>query len=109
MLTHRGVASYLLDRNLISPESIVTDDLVVTDVSQRNRNFKVISQDGPCYLLKQGVDREGIGTVAHEADVYQFLQSHSQNRFDRYLPRLCGYDSEENILIVEFLRHTQNL
>ena len=109
MLTERDVVPYLLQRNLVSAQSIIEGDLVVEDASRRNRNFQVISERGPCYLLKQGVGQEGIATVAHEAAVYQFLQSHTRNGLDCYLPRLCEYDSEEHMLILEFLRHTQNL
>jgi thiamine kinase-like enzyme len=108
-LSQRTVVPYLLQRHLISLDSIVAGDLSVEDASRRNRNFKIISEHGPCYLLKQGVGREGLATVAHEAAVYDFLQSYTRNGFDCYLPRLCDYDPKEHILILEFMRHTENL
>jgi Phosphotransferase enzyme family len=110
MLTQRAVVPYLLQHKLISEQAIVEGDLVVLDASRRNLNFQVISERGPCYLLKQGVGPDGIETVGHEAAVYQRLQASTGNLgFDRYLPRFFGYDPKERILIVEFLRDAQNL
>src|ERR1043165_2041700 len=110
MLTQRAVVPYLLQRKLISEQAIVEGDLAVVDASRRNRNFQVISERGPCYLLKQGLEPDGIGTVRHEAAVYQHLQSSIRNLgFDRYLPGFFGYDTKEEVLIIEFLRESQNL
>ena len=75
MLTQLEVAAYLLQHDLISAASIVEGDLAVADASRRNRNFKVISERGPSYLLKQGVGSGGKATLAHEAVVYEFLRS----------------------------------
>ena len=69
MLTQRTVVPYLLQRKLISEQAIVEGDLAVVDTSRRNCNFEVISKRGPCYLLKQGVEPDGIKTVRHEATV----------------------------------------
>jgi hypothetical protein len=110
MLTQRAVVPYLLQHGLISEQAIVEGDLAVVDASRRNLNFQVVSEHGPCYLLKQGVGPDGIETVGHEAAVYQRLQSSAGNLgFDRYLPRFFAYDPKERILIIEFLRDAQNL
>lgn len=110
MLTQSEVASYLLKRKLVSAESIVDGDLVVIDVSRRNRNYKVISERSPGYLLKQGVGPEGIATLTNEAAVYQLLQSNRSTRgLDCYLPRCYEYDPEEHILILELQRNGQDL
>ncbi len=110
MLTQRAVIPYLLQRRLISEEWIVEGDLAVVDASRRNLNFQVVSERGPCYLLKQGVGPDGIETVVHEATVYQRLQSSIGNlRFERYLPRFFEYDPKERVLIIEFLRDAENL
>ena len=109
MLAQSEVAPYLLQRQFISALSIVQGDLTVVDVSRRNRNFKVISEQGPCYLLKQGVGAEGIATIAHEAAIYQWLQSIPESKELRgYLPHYYGYDPQEHLLILEFLRGAQD-
>lgn len=110
MLTQRAVVPYLSRRKLISEQAIVEGDLKVADASRRNINFQVISERGPCYLLKQGVGPDGIETISHEAAIYQRLQASAGNPgFDRYLPRFFGYDPKERILIIEFLRDAQTL
>lgn len=110
MLTQHAVVPYLLQRKLISEQAIVEGDLAVVDASRRNCNFQVISERGPCYLLKQGVEHDGIKTIRHEATVYQRLHSSIGNLgFDRYLPCFFGYDTKERVLIIEFLREAQNL
>ncbi len=110
MLTQSEVAPYLLKRGLVSAESIVEGDLVVMDVSRRNRNYKVVSERGPSYLLKQGIGPEGIETIANEAAVYQLLHSdRSTHGLDRYLPHCYGYDPEEHILILELVRNGRDL
>jgi hypothetical protein len=110
MLTQSKVGLYLLKRGFVSAESIVKGDLVVVDASRHNRNYKVISEHGPSYLLKQGVDEEGMATLANEAAVYQFLQSGiGTHKLDRYLTHCYGYDPEDHILILELLRDGQDL
>jgi hypothetical protein len=103
------VAPYLLHRGMISAASIVDGDLRVVDASRRNRNFKIIKERGPCYLLKRGVGQDGIATVAHESTVYQFLGAMPGHvNFQRYLPRYYGYDENERILILELLGDAQD-
>jgi hypothetical protein len=110
VLTQSEVVPYLLKRNLVRTASIVESDLVVTDVSRRNRNYTVLSECAPSYLLKQGVGPEGRATLAHEAAVYQLLQEEPEySLLSRYLPRYYGYDSQEGILILELLRNGQSL
>src|SRR5262249_25187888 len=109
MLAQSEVAPYLLQRQFISAKSIVQGDLMVVDVSRRNRNFKVISEQGPCYLLKQGVGAEGMATIAHEAAIYQRLQSlPASKELQGYLPHSYGYDPQEHLLILECLRGAQD-
>ncbi len=110
MLTQSKVVPYLLKCGLVSAESIAEGDLAVMDVSRRNRNYKVISERGPSYFLKQGIGPEGRATLANEAAVYQLLQSHrSTHGLDCYLPHYYGYDPEEHILILELVRNGQDL
>lgn len=110
MLDQSEVASYLLHRELISGASIVDSDLVVMDVSRRNRNFKVTSQFGPSYLLKQSASQDGSATLAYESGVYQLLHElHGDPSLQRYLPRHYAYDKQENVLILELLRNAPSL
>jgi Phosphotransferase enzyme family len=112
MLTQDEITPYLLERKLVSAESIVEGDLAVVDASRRNRNFKVLSERGPSYLLKQGLGPEGRATVAHEAAVYDLLsraEDDSGGLNNGYLPRCYAYDTKEHVLVLELLRDAQDL
>jgi hypothetical protein len=105
MLHQSEVALYLLQREYISGASITDGDLQVMDVSRHNRNFKVISQRGPSYLLKQGASRtDGRSTLAYESDIYQRLSAvWEKHSLAPYLPRHYGYDPDHDILILELV------
>ncbi len=47
MLEQAEAAGYLLDRGLLTPETVVGGGLVVREVSSRNRNFVVAASTGP--------------------------------------------------------------
>ena len=108
MFDHTRAARYLLDHGLIAGKSVVNGDLRVVDCSRRNRNVKVISDQGPSYLLKQGVGPDGHTSVAHESRVYRFLHAGpASRRIGRYLPRLHLYDNVERVLVLELLDDSQ--
>ena len=107
MSSHRHVISFLQKHELIDPKSIVERGLLIEDISRRNRNFKIIREEDTCYLLKYGVGYDRIATIANEATVYKQLQS-KNDRFVNFLPHFYGYDSEDNILILELVRDAEN-
>ena len=110
MPAQEQVLAYLRRRNFLGPHSIVDGDLSVLDASRRNRNFKILGEEAPHYLVKQGVDPERIATIAHEAAVYHLLHSRSLDATTReYLPRFYAYDSSEHVLILEFFPDAHNL
>src|SRR5690348_11053924 len=105
MLTQATAVTYLLKRDLVSPQAIVDGDLVVADFTRRNANFRVASEVGPGYLLKQGIDQERRAMLAHEAEVYGLLGSRAgAKRLRRYMPQLHLYHADESILVLELLR-----
>src|SRR5690349_2722155 len=110
MLTQQTLAPVLLEHRFLHQKTVVEGDLTILDASRRNRNFKVISRDGPSYLVKQGLGPEGTATVYHEALVYQFLQSGSDpGAPGGYLPRFYGYLPEERLLILELIPGARSL
>lgn len=108
MLDQSEVVGYLLRRGLVPPSSVVDGSIVVRDASSRNRNFAVEASEGASYLLKQGLGREGVATVAHEAAVYQKLRR-AGPAVTRYLPRFHGYDEDERVLVLELVRGARDL
>jgi hypothetical protein len=110
LLRQTEVVPYLLRRDLLHPAMVVEGDLLVTDASRRNRNFRVLSERGPSYLLKQGIGNDGARTVGHEAAVYRVLGEDSGiPGIKRYLPTCHGYDSERGVLMLELLRDAESL
>jgi thiamine kinase-like enzyme len=103
MLTRPEVVPYLLRRGLIGAESVVDGDLTIVDASRRNHNFGILRKRGKSYLLKQGTDAGRKETIANEALVYSSL------RLDPYLPRLVHYDSDEHVLVLEYLTDARDL
>ena len=101
MLTQAAAVRYLLGRGLISSRVIVEGDLVVSDASSRHQNFKVISDAGPCYLLKQGFGPQKAADVAREGLVYEALSAQPGTR--SYLCEFGGYDPREQVLILELI------
>jgi hypothetical protein len=104
VLTLSEVATYLMERGLLSARSIVEGDLLVLDASHRNSNFKVIGGRGASYLVKQGTDRERARTLGNEAVVRAMLQSDSRYAGLRdYVPRLRLYSAEEWVEVFELV------
>jgi hypothetical protein len=110
MLTNRELVTYLLRRGLVSAETVVAGDLRLADLSRRNQNRAVLSERGPSYLAKQGNGTQGIGTLAHEAAIYRFLQEHPRSAaILPFLPRCYGYDPAAAVLLLEYVRDAQTL
>ncbi len=110
MLTEYEAVMYLLQSNFLQPETLLEGSLEVVNASRRNRNFKVMSEKGPQYLLKQGVGLQGMATVAYEAAIYHHFQSDARwDAFSHYFPHCYEYDSKEHILILELLNNAENL
>ncbi len=110
MLIPQEATLYLKRRGFISAEDIVDGDLEIVDVSRRNCNFKVITNHGPSYLLKQGSNADKIASLVNEAAIYRLLQSNfKDNRSNRYMPRFFAHDAQEHILIVEFVQDSRDL
>jgi thiamine kinase-like enzyme len=110
MLSQDQVLRYLVARGLLRPATIVEGDLVVEAVPRHNSNFKIISQRGPCYLVKQGSESGGIGTVSYEATVYELLSAPSAGASRRdLLPRYYSYDPDQRVLVLELYSDAQNL
>jgi aminoglycoside phosphotransferase (APT) family kinase protein len=107
LVSYEAIVDYLLTQELIVPDNIVSNELIVADASRRNCNVFISREAGPSYFLKQetrdrvGADKK-VGSIAYEAEIYRLLQSIQGNEtFLPYLPRCYGYDAQQRILILE--------
>jgi Ser/Thr protein kinase RdoA (MazF antagonist) len=108
VLTHRDTPRYLLDRALLRPQTVLDGGLVVRDASSRNRNFRVETEGGPSFLLKQAIGAETVASLRNEATVYSYLMTLGDG-LARYLPRFYDYDADEEVLILELVRDAVDL
>src|SRR5262249_17126615 len=110
MLGLGDIVPFLLRRRLLGREHIVENGLEVSNCSRRNRNFRVVTGAGPCYLIKQGVGEEKSRTVTREAIVYRFLQSMDRSsRVTRLTPQFVLFEPSDCVLVLEFVRESSTL
>lgn len=106
----RDVVPYLLRRELVSAESIIAGDLVVEDISRRNRNFRVTCREGRSYLLKQALTDAGVAAIAYEAEFYRALNQDADMTLMRpYVPRVHEYDVDAGVLVLELVLEATDL
>ena len=107
-LLHAEVAGYALAEGLVSAERVAAGDLVVRNLSSRNRVYAVETRDGSSWLLKQGVEQAGTAMIANEARAYGALHSLGEPVRRRVAP-LRGYDRRRGVLTVGLLENAVNL
>jgi aminoglycoside phosphotransferase (APT) family kinase protein len=108
MLSERQVVDRLIELRLVSPATIVAGDLAVHDASRRNRNFKVVSDGAPSFLVKQGFGAEGRATLTNEAAVYRVLASGGPDLV-RHVPQFHGWDPDHAMLVLELVESAHSL
>jgi hypothetical protein len=99
------VPEYLLAQGLLSPRSIIDSDLVIRELSGRNRTFGAECRNASSYLLKQNTTAET--NAASEGDVYGALSAIASMR--PYLAQFHGYDADRRILITEYFPTGEDL
>lgn len=114
LLEQHEVAAYLLQRRLVSPRSIVSGRLRITDASSRNHNFRVSGAPGESYLLKQGIVADSAASLANEVALYRRLTSAragagASAAVAASVPRLHGHDPARGILILEWIADGEDL
>jgi len=92
---------------LLSPAAIVNGQIVVEDTSSRNCNRRVSRLRGANYFLKQSTGEAHHATMKREAEIYLSLNQIPE--IAPHLIRFFCYDSEENVLVLEYLRDVKDL
>jgi len=95
-LGHELVAE-LLGRGLITPEDVVGGDVVLRDLSRRNRNV-LVERRGSSHFVKWGLGRERAGGLRREADRCRLL---SAAGLGSLVPSVHAYDDELGLLVLE--------
>jgi hypothetical protein len=112
IVTTGNICHYLLDKGFVSRESVVDGDFEVSDVSGRNRNFKVRRRRRPSYFVKQiqHWDPQTIAMLQCEAACYWL--AHNEAGFAPLaplMPEFFAYDLERHVLVTELIPESENL
>jgi hypothetical protein len=108
VLEFSEVIRYLLARGALDAETIVDADVVVRDVSSRNRNFRVEVSSGAGFHVKQGSDSNTRLGVAREAGVYRDIRRLNP-RFVEFMPVLQQFDEARGVLLLGLIRDAEDL
>lgn len=112
LLNSDSVVHYLLQRGLLSFDSVVDGDLLVLEAPRRNRNFKVTRQRQPGLFVKQVQewDPQAIATVQREAWCYSLAKTLPElGALKEMLPEFHAYDQQRNVLVLEHLAGFESL
>ncbi|MBI3650015.1 MAG: phosphotransferase [Acidobacteria bacterium] len=112
MITPANLSYYLIDKGLVSTQSVVDGDLMIVEVTRRNRNFKIIRHQQQSFFLKQIQNWEplAIATLQREATCYQLAQQEAELApLAALMPKYFLYDSARHILVTELLQEGENL
>ncbi len=111
-ITSRNIVYYLLEKGLLTSQSIVDGDFMVVDTSRRNNNFKVIRKHQPSYFVKQvkNWEPQAISSLQREANCYWL--AHNDTDFiplAGLLSKYYFYDQNRHILIIELISEAESL
>ncbi|MFL6195782.1 MAG: phosphotransferase family protein [Thermoanaerobaculia bacterium] len=112
LLSTQNAAFYLMERGWMPPAALVDGDVMTLEASRRNKNLKVLRQEGPSLFLKQAgqMDPRSVATLRVEATVYQLANADTPFAALRpLLPRFHGYDTERNIIVLEAVPGAESL
>jgi Ser/Thr protein kinase RdoA (MazF antagonist) len=106
MLNVDNAAEYLIERGLMSVDSILSGDLIISSAARRNRNLRIKRKEDASYLVKQPDDPSGgaYQTLRAEAAFYSFCFEEAEAEPMRaYLPRLRFFDPERSLVVLDLL------
>jgi aminoglycoside phosphotransferase (APT) family kinase protein len=110
MLTPRDAVLCLIEEGLVPPRAVLDQDVRVIRSSRRHRHLRVVSVCGQGFFLKQGIQRQGFGSVSQEATVLRALHNSAEcEDLAGYLPRFYRYESTAGVLMTELLQDAEDL
>jgi len=112
MLELDRVAASLREWGLIDAGCVVDDELTITCVARRNRNFRVDRGDGRGWFIKQPYDpaEGGLETLRRESAFHHFCRDEpAAAPIVRFLPRLLESRDEGAVLVFELVSGARTL
>lgn len=110
-LTAYNLPHYLISKGVITAESLVNADFVLTEVGRRNRNFKIIRRRQPGLFVKQvkSTEAQAIATLHREALLYRAVGSNPAYVGATMVPKFVDYDERRRVLIVNLAENSESL
>jgi len=112
VLTTRNIVHYLLERGLLTRESVVDGDLWIVESTRRNRNYKVIRRHAPGYFVKQvqSFDQQAIASLRCESSCYWLAKNDADfAALAPLLPAYHDFDAGANVLVLGLLSGSESL
>lgn len=112
ILSPENLVYYLLERGLLTRDSVVNGGVEISEIPRRNRNFRVRQRNGPSYFLKQARHGEpdAIRTLHAEAECYRFAaQDETFADLAEIVPRFHAYDYRRAVLVTQLLDGAETL
>lgn len=112
ILTPENLVHFLLERGLLTSDSVVHRGVEIAEVSRRNRNFRITQHDGQGYFVKQvrHWEPEALRTLQTEAECYRLAaRDASFSGIAEIVPRFCLFDARRSILITELLDDAETI
>ncbi|HEX6183539.1 MAG TPA: phosphotransferase [Pyrinomonadaceae bacterium] len=106
IINRENITHYLLGRGLLSFDSVVDGDLLVVEVSSRNRNFKVMRGEEPGYFVKQvkTFEPQNVETLRYETACYWLSRNDPDfEPLAALMPRFYDSDPVRHALVIELL------
>lgn len=111
-LSANNLHTYLMDRGLMSPASIVEGDYKVIQSHTRNLIFKAIRKNDKSFFVKQLVNFETANAyiLQKDATCLWLIKNETLYRsLSNYVPLYHGFDPENQVLITECIKDARNL
>jgi thiamine kinase-like enzyme len=113
ILTKNNLIHYLLDKDLIDPEKLITGEYTVRNNDSRNSNLSVNKEyNHHNYFIKQikATEPEKIETIRTEAACYRLTANkNSHIALREFLPEFYLFDKRNHILVTEQIRDVMSL
>lgn len=112
LLSGFNLVHYLLDKGFITYDTFMNEPFFIHMASSRNMGFVVNREGSESLFVKQvrAFDKERTETLRTEATCY-WLANHEEEyaNLKKFLPRFRHYDYLNHILIIDWLKDSQDL
>ncbi len=107
MITENHLLPTVLENDWLQPDQVLAHRLTVATGAQRHANFHIRGTRDNDLFVKQGPAGTGVGTLANEALIYDWLQQSEATA--SIAPRFHGFRPDQGLLCVESLPYAEDL